>query len=63
MKAVWIVFGILCFVFAVAQILQAAGLIGTKTLSLPGIAFIILGFALSAGCFKKAFEPADKEDA
>lgn len=59
MKAVWIVFGILCFVFAVAQVLQAAGLIGTKSFSLPGAALILLGFALSAGCFKKAFAPGD----
>lgn len=59
MKAVWIIFGILCIVFAVAQVLQAAGLIGTKTFSLPGVAFIVLGFALGAGCFKKAFAPDD----
>ena len=57
MKAVWIAFGILCFAFAVGQVLQAAGLIGTKTFSLPGAALILLGFALSAGCFKKAFAP------
>jgi uncharacterized integral membrane protein len=55
MKIIWIIGGVLCLFFAVAQILQLAGLIGTKTFTIPGVIFVVLGIALSAGCFKKAF--------
>lgn len=55
MKSIWIVLGVLLVLFGLAQVLQFAGLIGTKQASLPGIVFIVLGFALGAGCFKKAF--------
>ena len=54
MKILWIVLGVLCILFGAAQALQFMGLIGTKTASLPGAAFILLGFVLGAACFKKA---------
>jgi len=54
MKTVWIIGGVLCIFFGIAQLLQLLGLIGTKAFSLPGVAFVILGFALGAACFKKA---------
>jgi hypothetical protein len=49
------VLGGLLILFGIAQVLQLAGLIGTKTFSLPGVAFAVLGLALGTGCFKKAF--------
>lgn len=55
MKIVWIAAGALCVLFALAQVLQLMGLIGTKSFSLVGVILVVLGFALGAGCFKKAF--------
>ena len=63
MKIVWIILGLLCFAFAIAQFLQAMGLIGTKSFSIAGVALILLGVALGAGCFKKAFTPAGQKEA
>lgn len=57
MKAVWIIVGLLCFAFAIAQLMQAMGLIGTKSFSIAGVALILLGIALGAACIKKAFTP------
>ena len=55
-KLAFTILGILLVLFGIAQGLQLLGLIGTKTFSLPGIAFTILGLALGAACFKKAFK-------
>jgi hypothetical protein len=55
-KIVFAILGILLILFGIAQGLQLMGLIGTKTFSLAGIAFTILGFALGAACFKKCLK-------
>ena len=55
-KIILIILGILLIFFGIAQVLQLMGLIGTKTFSMPGIAFAVLGFALGAACFKKVFK-------
>lgn len=53
-KITLMVLGILLGIFGIAQGLQLMGIIGTKDFSIAGVAFTILGFALAAGCFKKA---------
>jgi hypothetical protein len=57
MKIVFIILGVLLGLFAVAQLLQLLGLFGAGP-SLPGVAFTLLGGALSFACFKKAMGPA-----
>jgi len=60
-KVVLTVLGVLLVLFGLAQGLQLAGLIGTKTFSLPGLAFTLLGLALGAACFKKAFQKPEEK--
>ena len=55
-KIILTVLGVLLGVFGIAQALQLMGLIGTKQFSIAGVAFTILGLALAASCFKKAFK-------
>ena len=54
------VLGGLLILFGIAQGLQLIGLIGTKHVSLPGIAFTVLGFALGAASLQKAFKKSSK---
>lgn len=61
MKIVLMIIGVLAGLFAVAQFLQLLGVIGIG-FSLPGIAFTILGGAISFACFRKALSPP-KSDA
>ncbi len=55
MKPVWIILGILCLAYGFAQGLQAMGLLGGHGPSIPGISFMLLGFALGISCIQKAF--------
>ena len=55
-KLTLVVLGILLGIFGIAQGLQLMGAVGTKDFSIAGVAFTILGLALAAGCFKKAFK-------
>ncbi|MCL1887662.1 MAG: hypothetical protein FWF96_02170 [Kiritimatiellaeota bacterium] len=52
-KIIFFILGILLCLFGFAQVLQLAGLIGTKMFTISGVGFAILGFALGAACFKK----------
>jgi uncharacterized membrane protein YuzA (DUF378 family) len=63
MKVVMIILGVLAGLFGVAQLLQLLGVFGAG-FTIPGIAFTVLGFAVSAACFQKAFaQPRPEKDA
>ena len=57
MKIGYIIGGVLCGLFGVAQLLQLLGLFGVG-FSLSGIGFTILGGVCSYLCFKQAFAPS-----
>jgi uncharacterized integral membrane protein len=64
-RIILVVLGVLLTLFGIAQALQLAGLIGTRTFSIAGVGLALLGFALGAVCFKKAFlkpSPAPEEE-
>ena len=54
MKLIWFIGGLLGLAFATGHVLQAAGVIGTKTFSPIGVLAIILGLAIAISCFKRA---------
>ena len=59
MKTGYIIGGVLCGLFGVAQLLQLLGLIGVG-FSIAGIGLTILGGVGSFLCFKKAFAPPNQ---
>lgn len=51
-----IVLGVLLGLFGFAQVLQLAGVIGTKTFSMAGVVGAVAGLGFSYVCLQKAFE-------